>query len=297
MAKTALQMRELPNVRFKSYSDLQSLPKRTQLFARICKDAYKPFQSRDHLGDPEFNSVYFHQPNPISTDTTAVYYNPSGHAVLKSPCIVIAYRGTAFGSEMASLPKDMSKMQKFLSMATNKAGDFISDLKILTGSQISAERFQSSLKEAQSMMQKFDVQYVYFTGHSLGGALAMHALANIQDDRVVNGVVFNPGVGADRNYLTMVNHDIQNKTDYTRKKRQKVDKTQPWRLKLESHCNRGPTKKLQDDDPVSMVAGGLGTTYHYEGPGIPSSFACHTIRLFKENIEPIVTPFMTIPTI
>ena len=198
---------------------------------------------------------------------------------------------------MASLPKDMSKMQKFLSMATNKAGDFISDLKILTGSQISAEQFQSSLKEAQSMMQKFDVQYVYFTGHSLGGALAMHALANIQDDRVVNGVVFNPGVGADRNYLTMVNHDIQNKTDYTRKKRQKVDKTQPWRLKLESHCNRGPTKKLQDDDPVSMVAGGLGTTYHYEGPGIPSSFACHTIRLFKENIEPIVTPFMTIPTI
>lgn len=92
----------------------------------------------------------------------------------------------------------------------------------------------------------------------------------------------------------MVNHDLKNPPNYT--KRFKLD-NQPWRTKLETHKAGGSTRKITDDDWVSVGAGGLGQTFHYEGPQIPNGLSCHTIQMWRDLIQGVTSPYMTIPTV
>jgi hypothetical protein len=55
-----------------------------------------------------------------------------------------------------------------------------------------------------------------------------------------------------------------------------VDFSSQWYDKLITHRVAGKSASPIDDDPVSMLSGGLGTTYLYTGPGVPSSIKAHT---------------------
>ena len=296
MVKTALEMRELPHFKVVDNAALQSISGATQLMAKMSADCYKDMAARLHLEDPRYNSVYWFQ-RDISTSNTSVYFNPSSKGTLQTPCVVMAYRGTAPEKELEELGTG-TKLNKYFRVATDSAGDLVSDLHILVGTQITSQRFQNAAAMANVIKDTGfpEVPYIYFTGHSLGGALAMNTLHMVRGPRIVKAVVFNPGVGADINYLKMVNDDIKN---YKANKRVKRETDQdPWHTKLETHRIGGSNTSLAKKDPVSMLSGGLGLATHlYEGYGIPDNIQGHSIRNFpQDKIHGITTLNHAVPT-
>ena len=296
MIKTRLGMPKLKDYHIKSFEDLQSVGAETQLFSRMAGDCYKGLNERLHLEDPEWNAIFWYQVK-FSTDTTSVYYCPSANSSLpKSPCVVIAYRGTDFQADYNT--KSGNKFDKLFQMVTDKMGDFYADMQIFMGTAATTDRFESAKTHAETFMRDtFDhVPYFYFTGHSLGGAIAMNSVEAVWTDKVVKGVVFNPGVGPDGNYFYEVDYLLNN----TPGKRKTVGSNpvpvDPRKTKLESHLIRG-TGGLLKNDPVSRFAGGLGTTYHYEGTGIPSGLQGHTVRMFpNQDVHGVTSLETQIPT-
>jgi hypothetical protein len=55
-----------------------------------------------------------------------------------------------------------------------------------------------------------------------------------------------------------------------------VDFSSQWYDKLVTHRVAGKSAMPIDDDPVSVLSGGVGTTYEYVGPGVPSKLDAHT---------------------
>jgi len=289
-------MPKLKDYHIKSFEDLQSVRAETQLFSHMAGDCYKGLNERLHLEDPEWNSIFWYQVK-FSTNTTSVYYCPSANSSLpKSPCVVIVYRGTDFEADYNT--KSGNKFDKLFQMVTDKMGDFYADMQIFMGTAATADCFESAKTHAEMFMRDtFDhVPYFYFTGHSLGGAIAMNSVEAVWTDKVVKGVVFNPGVGPDGNYFYEVDYLLNN----TPGKRKSVSSNpvpvDQRKTKLESHLIHG-TSGLLKNDPVSRFVGGLGTTYHYEGTGIPNGLQGHTVRMFpNQDVHGVMSLETQIPT-
>lgn len=298
MVKMGLAMRWLPNFNVMDATGLKNLGQDTQIFVRCCKEAYEIRGRRQHLEDPVHNSMFWYK-DELSDQDAAVYYNPAspGGSVLKTPCIIVSFRGTDINLDGSRLEGEASWKGWFRSLTTSQ-GDAYTDLKILTGTHMLTERFEKAVRQTQTAYTKIALHNhardgqeltLYVTGHSLGGSLAMYACNKLP--AVTQCHVFNPGVGAEQNYIMMVNELIK-KT--LKEKFWPFPKAllpgsgelqHPWRTKLWTYKIGGPTMSLFDDDPVSMFSGGIGTTYHYEGAGILPSLQGHSIRNFPEFIR------------
>ena len=280
-----------PKFEFKNKYDLDNLPATQQIFAKMAKDCYVEFDSRQHIFDPVKAGVYYFIKG-CSTVNISVYYATS-NVSLQSPCVIFAYRGT---SEAETLKKFENRPSGFFNtvmhgllavkdVLTNPASDIITDLHILFGNQASTQRMDVTQKYFVQQLKSFPgVKAVYFTGHSLGGSIAMNQLErNGTLDIVKQAVVFNPGVGLDSTYFS----------EYTRKRKRDEPK---YVLcdKLTTHRNGGPTPSWTTDDLVSVFSGAFGQTYYYVGPGIKGFPDCH--KSYWYNTEDVYdTP--TLPTI
>jgi hypothetical protein len=49
-----------------------------------------------------------------------------------------------------------------------------------------------------------------------------------------------------------------------------------WFDKLTTYRVSGTSSWPIDDDPVSVLSGGLGTTFEYVGPGVPTKLKAHS---------------------
>ena len=122
----------------------------------------------------------------------------------------------------------------------------------------------------------------------------MHVLRVVgESPNIQRATVFNPGVGLDSVYMEEVLTNAcgySSKCGFLPRKKQKQEKS-PLCDKLYTHKCHGDSPNPAKGDPVSILAGGLGAaTYNYEGPGIPNSFSCHTIWMFKMNVVARVQP-------
>lgn len=290
----ALAMRFLPKFHVKSHDDLMALDNETQLFVRMSDDTYKAETERLHLEDPEHYSMFYYV-KELSDYRSSVYYNPAeyGGSMLKTPCIVVAFRGTTIKLDFTQ--------NNFFRSVTHSKDDILADVHILTGTQMDSERFKQHNDALKKVMARYKDTYVYLTGHSLGGAIAMDSLAKEGDsDLVVKGVVFNPGVSMDPAYTSLVNEtiwiEVKGKLPFLTKGQRKL--WSPLLTKLETHKIGGPTVALHDDDPVSMCSGGVGTTFHYEGINVPGSLGGHSLSNFpRGNIRGVPLRDRTVPTV
>ena len=296
IVRTVLRIRELSHFNIRDFYALQTLDDEAQLFARMADDTYKKSTTeRLHLEDPQYYSTYWFQ-EALSSGRMSVYYNPSEKGVLKTPCVVVAFRGTKPQNE---LDPALSTLTSYFRLVTDSEGDLLSNLHILTGTQITSARFQKAAEEVSDIVEKQfpDVPHVYLTGHSLGGTVAMHVLDVVRSERMVKATVFNPGIAADANYLQMVN-ELWSYEMLDGAKRPRFDGKHPWTTKLVTHQIGGENSALINKDPVSIAGGGLGiATYHYEGGGVPSSFYAHSMKNFpKGRIYGVRSVNTVIPT-
>ena len=290
----ALAMRFLPKFQVKSHDDLMALDNEAQLFVRMSDDTYKAESERLHLEDPEHYSMFYYV-KELSDYRSSVYYNPAedGGSMLKTPCIVVAFRGTTIKLDFTQ--------NNFFRSVTHSKDDILADVHILTGTQVDSQRFKEHNDALKKVMARYKNTYVYLTGHSLGGAIAMDNLAKEGDsDLVVKGVVFNPGVSMDPAYTSLVNEtiwiEVKGKLPFLTKGQRKL--VSPLLTKLVTHKIGGPTVALHDDDPVSMCSGGVGTTFHYEGINVPGSLNGHSLSNFpRGNIRGVPLRDRTVPTV
>jgi pimeloyl-ACP methyl ester carboxylesterase len=139
----------------------------------------------------------------------------------------------------------------------------MSDLNIALGNQAESGRFTDSDALIKNVIALYNVANVVVTGHSLGGSLAMHCL-ELNPKIVTHGVVFNPGKGLDGGYFDQVDAEIS--TPITTK----------WYNYLTTYRVGGSSSWPLDDDPVSVLSGGVGDCRLIQGPGVPAKLKAHS---------------------
>jgi hypothetical protein len=317
--RSVLIARGLPHWHYSDHAGLQNLDNETQIFAQMCKESNERIDRRASIIDPATQAIYWYQPNH-SLHNMATYFCTSsdGQATLKTPCVVITFRGTqpwkeiveAYGSVTQPLlySKDAKEVaDKYWKVIDNPVGDLNTDRAIFWGEDWDSPRFRLAVSHAATLMTVGfkDVPHVYLAGHSLGGAIAMHVLQQLgRNPRIVKGTVFNPGVGCRPEYISMViggacggesylnkmwRFWFKNYSDF-QKAQQNYYKTEETEgkpifcTKLVTHKCGGPTSSWIDNDPVSVNSGGVGLkTVHYEGGNIPSGRHCHTSAMFNTD--------------
>jgi hypothetical protein len=81
---------------------------------------------------------------------------------------------------------------------------------------------------------------------------------------VTSAVVFNPGKGMDGTYFDQVEAGLL------------PTQEAKWYDKLVTYRVSGTSTWPLDDDPVSVLSGGVGTTFEYVGPGVPTRLKAHS---------------------
>lgn len=261
-------------VSFQPFTGLATYRGMHKLLAEACKRTYKPEKDRFHMTNPDTKDTAFYvSSGPLkSTDETVVFYIP----LLREPeimkkTLIVAFRGTDVQKDIDSKfkKKKASVFQK-LAAAVTPYSDLYSDIKILTGTQAESERFKAAEAFCDGLMADYKSYAVLLTGHSLGGAIGMHCLQYMisKGFQNVRAVVFNPGKGLDQVYFDAVKAEIA------------AAKPGMWYQNLTTYRIGGESSWPLDDDPVSVLSGGLGTTFLVEGPGVPKFLEAHSSKNF-----------------
>ena len=318
--RNSLLARENPNWVYRSGEDLVNLDGETQLFAKMSEMAYKGVTERMNLVDPYYEQTFYYQ-HMHSTKQMAVYYCPSKFSTLEGPSLVVAFKGSkpveeivdAYQAGSQGTPNEAQTFRQLFQTIQRPGGDLRANLAVFIGEegdeQVSS-RFETAVRNTIKIWTRgFPGAKLYLTGHSLGGSLASYVLAHIDIDQslVMKAVVFNPGMGLNRNYARMVESGMCSGSAHTnemfgvlsktpevfeerQKKRLKTLQQrfdQGWKVlcsKLIVHKLGGPSESMWDDDPISLNAGGVSyRTYHYEGSTIPRNILCHPLRHFRKD--------------
>ena len=248
---------EVDSTHFSSYPALH------KLLMQMAKDCYT--SQRSNLVHPETKQIayYLTTGELASTDEASIYFMPQLTDTVSGPTLFVAFRGTDTEKDLIKQFGQTKGLSLFSKIATfmNPYSDLMSDLRIALGTQAEAPRFDSS-----DALVKVVAQYkmsVVLTGHSLGGSLAVHCLER-NPNAVTMAVVFNPGKGMDGTYFDQVEDNITNKSG------------SKWYDKLVTYRVSGTSSWPIDDDPVSVLSGGLGTTYEHVGPGVAARLKAHS---------------------
>ena len=82
----------------------------------------------------------------------------------------------------------------------NNRSDLMSDLAILTENQDMDDRFTAAQKTLQHIRYSNPTKHIVATGHSLGGALAQHAVKTFRHDQNVHDITFNAAINPLKHY-------------------------------------------------------------------------------------------------
>jgi hypothetical protein len=247
---------------FKDYPALH------QLAMQMCKDSYD-VTYRTNLVHPDTKEIayYLTTGEVASTPEVSVYFMPKLTDTIAGPTIFVAFRGTVPPKDLLAKFGQKTGVTLFQKIAASlsRYSDLMSDMHIVLGThwQAEAQRFDVSDKLVQSVASY--KTNVILTGHSLGGVIATHCLEK-NSGAVTMAIVFNPARGMDDTYFDQVEARIDNKGTTTRPQ---------WYDKLVTHRVAGNSAKPLDSDPVSALSGGLGVTYLYIGPGVPTHLKAH----------------------
>ena len=184
---------------------------------------------------------------------------------IAGPTLIVAFRGTDPEKDIEAKfgKKTGIPLYQKVAVFLNPYSDLMSDLKIALGDQAESPRFADSDALIKNVIGSYNVANVVVTGHSLGGSLAMHCL-ELNPRIVTHGVVFNPGKGLDGLYFDQVDYEIS--TPITTK----------WYNYLTTYRVGGSSSWPLDDDPVSVLSGGVGDCRLIQGPGVPAKLKAHS---------------------
>ena len=184
---------------------------------------------------------------------------------IAGPTLIVAFRGTDPEKDIEAKfgKKTGIPLYQKVAVFLNPYSDLMSDLKIALGDQAESPRFADSDALIKNVIGSYNVANVVVTGHSLGGSLAMHCL-ELNPRIVTHGVVFNPGKGLDSLYFDQVDYEIS--TPITTK----------WYNYLTTYRVGGSSSWPLDDDPVSVLSGGVGDCRLIQGPGVPAKLKAHS---------------------
>jgi hypothetical protein len=184
---------------------------------------------------------------------------------ISGPTLIVAFRGTDPEKDIEAKfgKKTGIPLYQKVAVFLNPYSDLMSDLNIALGNQAESGRFTDSDALIKNVIALYNVANVIVTGHSLGGSLAMHCL-ELNPKIVTQGVVFNPGKGLDGGYFDQVDAEIS--TPITTK----------WYNYLTTYRVGGSSSWPLDDDPVSVLSGGVGDCRLIQGPGVPAKLKAHS---------------------
>lgn len=209
LAKKILKNIKKNNIENKIYFNKKtnkiSLPLLDKVCVTICQAGYSHYKNYSvyHLHIKNSNKNIKCSMLPESNKEYVAYI------YLKQ--IIIAYRGTQINSK-----------------------DIYADLNIVIGNQVNIRRFNNAYIFYQLIRKNYPQKKIILTGHSLGGALALH-IHNITN---CDTIIFNPAIGLDSKY----NNYLEN-------------------IQSQKHQNL-TTHKIKGDI-VSMFSGGYGKVYEY----------------------------------
>lgn len=230
-----------------NYKDKLELNKKQKIMVKCCEESYKYSKKNKEFlpksfTDPKFNSVYEYD-NQLSDLDRSIWVNKENNCVGGSKnkkIVIISYRGTGF----------YKKENKF-SVIGNAKRDFYLDYKIYYGSLTDSKEMKKIIEDFDEIYKNFGKEYkFYLTGHSLGGRLAFE-IHRKRPKKVKECHIFNAGFGKDLKYL----HDI------IISKKREVE----WEKNVYNYHIGGKEKGPEDDDYISVLSGGYGTSYTYYG--------------------------------
>jgi hypothetical protein len=193
---------------FKKNTKKISLPLLDKVCATICDAGYAHYKNKSiyHLNIKTSNKNIKCSMLPESNKEYMAYNYQS--------IIIVAYRGTQ-----------------------RNYNDMFADINIIVGNHLNIKRFNEAYKFYFLIRKNYPNKKIIITGHSLGGALALH----VHNTTNCNTIVFNPVVGLDSNYKDYIEN---------------------IRKESSSKHENLTTHKIKGDI-VSMFSGGYGKVYEY----------------------------------
>jgi len=229
------------------YKTKLELNEKQKIMVKCCKESYKYSEKNKEyrpksFTDPKFDTVYEYD-NQLSDLNRSIWVNKENNCVGGSrnkKIVIIAYRGTG-----------VSKKEGKFSVVGNAKRDLYLDYKIYYGTLTDSQQMKKIIEDFDNIYKNFGKEYkFYLTGHSLGGRLAFE-IHRKRPKKVKECHIFNAGFGKDLKYL----HDI-----VTSRKR-KVE----WEKNVYNYHIGGKDEGPEDDDYISVLSGGYGTSYTYYG--------------------------------